>query len=243
MLSGLVQVVDQDDFAQDFYKAVGKTAHEVVQRWLGRTGVLYGDFECRCGQVVRHQGHPDACPAGCRRPDWRYRELDLVQHDPSGMLSSARIDGLVRWPSMPAGHYYLIDIKTCSLASMPRPDTGFTRDYHVAYLDQTAVYRVLLDKAEFVIDGTVFVMIPRDNPRRWVAIPVDQPDYLKTFDELVTRWRKAQRAQKTGDLREIKRDCQGRMDQPECPYHAVCWDDRATDKLFIQQIGRPPVRA
>jgi hypothetical protein len=241
MLSRVVQADEADSFARDFYTTIGKAAHEVVQRWLGRAGVLYGDYSCRCGRTVRSQGEPAECPE-CGRPSWRYQEFDLVRHDTTGLLASAKIDGLVRWPSMPADHYYLIDIKTCSLKSLPRADVGFTSEYHLHYPDQTAVYRVLLAQAGYQVDGTVFLMVPRDNPRKTTAIVVDQPDPGTTLDELVARWLAASLAGRTGDLTAIQRDCRGRLDRPDCPYHRVCWDDRATDQAFVAKIGRPPVR-
>ncbi len=239
MLGFLVDPLPPDPsggFMRDFFTEVGKTAHLVVQHWLGRLGYLYGPYRCRyCRKVQMSLGIPkvDCCPVH----NWEYTELSLKDLDPSGELSSASCDGLVRFDWMPPDTYYLIDIKTCSLKTLPKIDIGFTQPLHVDYKVQTAIYRYLLARANINVVGTAFIMVPRDAPHKTTAVLYDQPEdeYREIFDLHVSRWKRARKAAQTGDASRIRRDCKKPGDNPDCPFKNICFDRPAQEAIFKQK--------
>jgi len=234
----------RDTFARTFYVEVGHVVHAVVQSWLGQAGYLYRPFSCRvCKEEQVSLGFPKACPNGCEHPDWVYNEIDLKHLDTSGVFGSAKADGLIRFPFMKPGHYYLIDIKTCSLHTLPKAEYGFTRKLHLKYLHQTAVYSHLLSTTEDVIlDGTVFLMIPRDDPKQMTAIIYDQTNTRESiYKGAIVSANRAKDAAATGECLDVKRDCETPMDNEECPFHAQCWDRKATEAMFLKRNGKLPV--
>lgn len=235
---------EQDSFARDFYTSVGTVAHRVVQSWLGRAGYLFGPYQCRgCRNVEVALGWPKACPNGCGKPDWLYLEIDLKDADPTGEFSGAHADGLIRFDWMEPETYYLIDIKTCSLAMLPKPEYQFTSPWHQKYLHQTAIYAHLLNRSEDMhVVGTVFIMVPRDDPKQMRAIYYDQSETNgNIFREAVAKFRNAKRAAATGDTLMINRDCKKPGDNPDCPFAGICFDRSATEELFIKRNKNLPV--
>lgn len=237
---GFVMVPPPQDpdggFLRDYYTEVGKTVHKVLQNWLGRLGYLYGPYRCKyCRKVQMNLGVPkeECCPVH----NWEYTEISLKDLDPSGELSSASCDGLIHFDWMAPDTYYLIDVKTCSLSTLPKTDVGFTRDYHVDYKVQTAVYRYLLAQAGVNVVGTAFLMVPRDAPHKTTAVLYEQPEdeYRDIFDFHVSRWKRARKAAKTGNAARIHRDCKTAADRPECPFNKICFDRTAQEDLFKQK--------
>lgn len=243
-LYGADAPTDQDDFARDFYMAVGTAAHLVAQRWLGRAGYLFGPFECKhCKSVEVSQGFPEQCPSGCPDPQWIYREINLKDADPSNEFASAHADGLIRFDWMPERHYYLVDFKTCSLHTLPKAEYGLTSEWHQKYLHQTAIYAHLLSRADDMeIDGTAFVFIPRDDPKQLTAVIIDQSTtHGEIYHGAVRRARAAKKAVATGNCLAIERECQTAMDKPECPFHGPCWDRKRTAQAFQKRTGNLPI--
>jgi hypothetical protein len=231
-------------FAREFYFEVGNTVHRVVQKWLGRSGILFGPYECRrCRNIEVTLGEPKKCPTGCERPDWLYREINLKEADPSGIFASAHADGLIHFSWQEDGHYYLADFKTCSLNSLPSPEYGLVRDYHQKYLMQTGVYVHLLNRSEDMhVDGTALIFIPRDDPKKMTAIVSDQSDTNgEIYHGVVAEVRAAKAAAKTGDASNVRRMCASKDDDKECLFHKVCFDRQATKQLFVDRLKNLPV--
>ena len=239
---------EQFSFRFDFYVSMGSTAHLVYQRWLGRLGYLYGDFECvDCKHIVRgHLGWPKACPTkGCTVNQWNYIELKLHNVIKDSNLRSAHCDGLIRFPWMEENHYYLVDFKTCSIATLPDPKTRFTSEYHQKYLTQTGFYHYLLEKKGFKIDATLFIMVPRDNPAKATIISYNQASMAeRMYKAVMEEYAQAQEAAVTGDLSTIVKACHTQHDRPECPFNDLCFAKDATkelNKLFMKVHGRLPI--
>ncbi len=225
----------------DYYTSIGTLLHTILQRWMGKLGVLYGDYKCSvCKETIRGVlGEPSECSKGCKRVEWEYVELKLHEMLPTARLVSAHCDGLIRFPWMEEGHYYLMDIKTTSLGSCPSPDKRFTKDYHQRYLVQTAIYHHILTQCGFKIDGTIFWMVPRDNPRKMVGIIYDQSKTAEfVYWETVESYRTAKAAAKAGDFSEIKRSCKDVREAQfaNCPFQDTCMN-RNGDELIAQAIS------
>jgi len=249
-LQMLAEVHDDEDlptedfgFLRDYYTNVGTVVHTVFQRWLGRLGYLFGKFRCdRCKTVVWHQGWPPACAKGCKAPTWTYEEIELLEADPTGEFTSAHCDGLIRFSWMNDGEYYLVDFKTCSLATVPKPEEGFSSPRHMKYLVQLNIYRHLLERLDVNIIGTGFIMVPRDSPARTTCILYDQSETNgPVFHDTIEQWRKAKKAAAGNDATGIKRTCQTKLDNPECPFNSICFDRRAVEDVFVKRHGKLPI--
>lgn len=243
-LYGADAPTDQEDYARDFYMAVGHVAHEVTQRWLGRAGYLFGPYECKhCKSVEVSQGTPEMCPSGCPDPQWIYREINLKHADTSNEFASAHADGLIRFEWMPEHHYYLVDFKTCSLHTLPKPEYGLTSEWHQKYVYQTAIYAHLLSRADDIeIDGTAFIFIPRDDPKQLSAVLIDQSEtHAEIYHNAIKDARTAKIAAQTGETVGIRRDCKTHLDKPECPFNSACFDRDRTMNAFKKKIGKLPI--
>ena len=236
-------------FRFDYYVSVGTAVHTVYQRWLGRLGYLYGDFMCTdCKHIVRgHLGWPEKCPTkGCNINVWEYIELKLHDTIKGSDLKSAHCDGLIRFPWMEENHYYLVDFKTCSLATLPDTKTRFTNDHHMKYLTQTGFYHYLLEKRGFIIDASLFWMIPRDNPAKANIISYNQKSMAeRMYNAVMEEYAQAIEASVTGDLSGIVKGCQTQHDKPECPFNEICFNKnfglKAVNEIFMKKHGRLPI--
>ena len=221
--------------AKEFYFGVGHVAHEIVQKWLGRAGFLFGPYMCmECRVVVVSQGTPKACEQGCKRSNWKFKEINLVGADHTGLLGSAHADGLIHFDWQKPNHFYVVDVKTCNMRNLPRPEYGLTASYHKDYLHQTAIYVHLLGKSEDMhVDGTVFLFVPRDDPNQMTCVVIDQSETNEAiFQEAIGKYREAKQAAQTGDAENIARYCTKKPSDEDCPFNDLCFDRRRTIRLF-----------
>lgn len=175
-----------DNFMGRIFTSMGSAAHEVVQTYLGRCGILYGKWKCKkcyyvsspnlgtpyCGEkrLIWERGADlDGVPIGpekgpcCSGYATRYEEFALI--DPISGLKG-KCDGLI----LVAGHLYLLEAKTKATSAIVKalkvPD-----DPHIA---QATVYAEMCTPKEWGLDqeieGIAFCYIPRDYPNRMKII-------------------------------------------------------------------------
>lgn len=235
-------------FKFEFYVEVGTVVHTVYQRWLGRLGFLFGDYQClECKVMVKnHLGWPKSCPTeNCKINKWEYVEIKLHDTIKDTDLKSAHCDGLIQFPWMEENHYYLVDFKTCSLATLPDPKTRLTSAYHKKYLTQTGFYHYLLEEKGFKIDGTLFWFVPRDNPMKASIIHYNQAKMAeKMYHTIMEEYRQAKEAALTADFSDIGKACQDAFEKPDCPFHDICFSNsgkKILEKLITKTHGRLPI--
>lgn len=113
----------EEFFAMDYYTSVGTIAHEVFQRWFGRTGKLIGDWFCLCRgtktitkvvgrtkvtievpKVMKHKTTICNCPK-CGK-EMSYSELEI---DVDGL--TGHVDGVIEFEFEGKKCHIVIDYK------------------------------------------------------------------------------------------------------------------------------------
>jgi len=213
-----------DSFLKDYFTSIGDVVHKVTQKWMGRKGILYGDWECpKCSSIFRSLGIV-VCPScNC---ECTYKEFDLSDGTP---FKSVHPDGLISIKNVPG--YILMDIKTTSLAKIPKK--RFTESYHLNYLMQTAIYDHLLRLPpwNFDIVATLFLLIPRDKPLAYKSIVYKQTNSSVIYTNAVNSYHNALKSLETKNISDISGICVDRSSVSDCPWVDICFS-RHRDKLI-----------
>jgi len=174
-------IPSKEDFYSDFYTSVGTEVHLVLQRWLARTGLLYGNWRCennippskkvskvlrdndlgksikkykrKCNYFIENCTGPQTCPK-CNS-EMVYEEF--VVGDPETGLS-----GHVDACFVCNDGFIIADFKTTGVtkfAELEEPDEG--------YVEQINAYANMLSRPpyNFKIYGLGIWYIQRDSPR------------------------------------------------------------------------------
>lgn len=230
----------KDSFMEQVFTSIGNVAHDLIQTYLGREGILYGRWQCKkcywncspalgspyCGdkrlQWTRGEdldGQPigpdkSTCNNGFAT---RYREFKFK--DPiSGIEGSC--DGII----IVAGWTYILEIKTkpsgSAVKALKAPD-----DPHIA---QASTYAELCKLEDLGLTGEVagvaFCYVPRDYPHkmRFIFHPRD----ASTLNNLRVDVPEAFSMLETGKLENAKRVCptpQYGEKVRYCPYAMQCF--------------------
>jgi hypothetical protein len=226
-------------FMQDYFVSVGTTVHTVLQRWLGRAGILYGRWKCpRCSKTYEQQGV--AFCKNCNKTETgiecTYEEYDLspgtpfCSVHPDGLLVVNGLDGLV-----------LTDIKTTSLANIPKlAKEGLTKEYQLNYLLQTSIYKHLLSSTpwNFDIVATVLLFVPRDNPTRWLPLAFKQKNVASIYDTAIAEYTEATYALERGDFAKIDGLCSDVRAAKfrDCPFVDFCFSRTTKREVLVQEL-------
>lgn len=141
------------DFVLSLQSSIGTAMHSTVQRWLGKFGILFGDWSCpKCHrEKLKHLGTPI-----CKKCDLEmvYKELDL-KHQTVGVTGHP--DGILRVGSKWVG----FELKTKSQRTVDEISKPI--ETHVRF--QTACYAVLLEMVFGIkLDEYAIFYISRDTP-------------------------------------------------------------------------------
>ena len=206
-------------FIGDYYTTVGAAVHTVIQRWLGRLGVLYGDWRCRkCGNVQRQLGTPECCG---RESD--YREL-AFDGPPAG-----RCDGLLRLGDDDS--YTLLEIKS---TSRKRLEAMAKHGVPLSYELQATVYMHEARQAGYAISNVIFLLVPRDAPTRMEVVPMRPKRPKAVTAAIVAEHEATQAALKSADFSKLSGTCTAPENAPDCPYRTVCFSPSAR-ALFLDK--------
>lgn len=236
------------DFLLDVYSRTGTITHMIVQRWLGMSGVLYGDWFCpSCGKKRKGKLGTQRCKR-CKA-EMMYEELTLEHPH---LKLSGHPDGIL----FIDGKYVGFELKTKSqrvVDSMMAPI-----DTHVSY--QTACYAVMLAITKGIkLREYVIFYLSRDPPWHYKVgySPKEGEDIqdvyhrgkgdsylLKIFRfkistdiiaEEIDYIKRVIAAQKKAGNRLLKREKWGVCKKPSdpnarfCPHRHLCWSKMARD--------------
>lgn len=230
-------------FFNDFFMDLGTAIHTTTQRWLGRLGVLFGDWACEnfdCEHfhdrdddgevipVIRARFGPQKC-SNCRH------QLIYSEFKFSGK-PGGHCDGLIKLGELTPedDDFAVLEIKSAGEKAIARfKEQGLPYSYEM----QASEYTFRLRELGYNIVGVMFLIIPRDNPRGMLAMWV-QPKRVKTVHASIVRDHEACVATlETGDFSEIKPQCAKPADANGCPYEANCFAP-ISGKLFIEKADR-----
>ena len=224
----------KQSYIGDFYMNVGTAIHAATQRWLGRLGLLFGNWAC--GNVlcqlnqhddngelipaVRRRFGPQRCPE-CRR-ELVYSEFSF-RDEPTG-----HCDGLVKLGGItPADlDFALLEIKTAGKARMQE----FLRDGPpLSYKLQAIIYCHKLNAMGFNVRGVLFLFIPRDDPQGMQPIwyPIGPKKAANIHASIIDGYEAVKKALSHGGFEGISGACVEENDAYNCPYRVVCFSPDA----------------
>lgn len=216
----------RESFAKDFYTEIGTAVHTVVQRWLGRLGVLYGDWLCpKCKKLYRGNLGTVTCECGAETV---YEELSF-DGKPSG-----HCDGLIKLGDLTPGEkdFAVLEVKTTSerrLNEVIKPQ-GPPLNYRL----QATNYTHRLQQLGFNLVGVMFLFVPRDSPNKMHAIWVHPKRVKQINDAMVREYDATVEALDTGDFSALSGTCAEPADGEGCPYRPNCFSPSAK-ALFIEK--------
>ncbi len=219
---------------------VGTAVHATTQRWLGRLGVLFGDWACEnvwCEQsrnldkegevipVIRARFGPQKCP-DCKKA-CVYSEFKF-EDSPTG-----HCDGLIKLGKITPEEmdFILLEIKTASLKRIEEfKQNGIPFPYKL----QGTIYTKKLRDRGYNVLGVMFLFIPRDNPRNMWPFMFKPKNVDTIHDNLVEDHDTAKKAIGTNDYSALSPACATLEDAGDCPYRVNCFSPSA-QKIFIDK--------
>ena len=202
----------------------GTAIHAVVQRWLGKAGILFGDWVCpECSFLIKdHLGLPsEVCPDHKRELRYQERRIDY-----QGLI--LKPDGILK----PKERSILLEIKTTS--SYSYQGTKEPREKHVY---QANAYACVLRELGFDLAGAWIWYVSVDNPLRDVKSFAFSPDEKKFKDCLKTM---QMIRDKVADDRPLVMLCPKDRLDPWCIYHQICTNKKTLAELSCSTKQREP---
>ena len=225
--------IEHRDFRLDWAAEHGRTAHAVLQRWLGVAGVMFGRWRCsRCGIVLPEAGSGKVgllgpvrhCDTACEYDEY---EIDMPQIGYSG-----HCDGLL----VLQGKLLPIEMKVRNSATIVRVRTS--GPYSIDNLTQATSYRrclplqLRIPEAQFHNRVGLLYFDRADIRKRAVVTCPYQPGL---FDAEIAAQRSTQGIIERRAFNELCGFCATADDRPFCPYHNVCFSSgsaRALEQLL-----------
>lgn len=185
-----------------FYTRIGNVLHELIQSFLGLSGILWGHWTC-CGVTVLFQEGTTNCPV-CGKPR-KYLEFELDSE------LGAHVDGV----SLVFNSVF--EFKTTGSATLEKLTAPYPN--HQA---QASCYVVILNEMfDLNLDKICFVYLSRDTPKKYKVF-VRKPDKTAYADALV-QFAAAQQSLYNGTIPD--RVCSNSYEGHDraCPYVGVCF--------------------
>lgn len=210
----------RESFTKDFYTEIGTAVHTVVQRWLGRLNVLFGDWRCPSCTDVVYKGRLGTVTCDCGA-ETVYEELSFAGK-PSG-----HCDGLIKLGQLtPNEHdFAVLEVKTTSQRRLEQviKKEGMPLNYRL----QATNYTYRLRQLGYNLVGVMFLFVPRDSPRAMQALWI-HPKRVNAINEgMRTEYEKTLEALKNGDFSQLSGTCATPADGESCPYRPNCFSPSA----------------
>ena len=150
-------VEEQVDLESDFYTSVGSAAHVALQRFMGLTGHMIGDYGCPvCGHSsIRKDPYCPVCAESGKRVECEYRELEGIYSE-----VYAHGDGI-----LDLGKYglWVIDYKTTATRMLNSELLPYLKNQY-----QCAAYVPIFERVlQRPIAGFALIYVARDKPKRF----------------------------------------------------------------------------
>jgi hypothetical protein len=173
--------VIRQDFGRDYYLPAGTVFHSAIQKWLGRSGTILGDWKClHCGRTHKLQTKPDACRK-CKGTHLEYHELGGSY----GKNLHWHTDGVLKTEDI--GNW-VIDYKSTSTFAIDQHRKTQNLFPYSSNRFQIETYIPLIEKTyELPIAGWLLVYAARDSPSSYKLVVVGSAVSQKQKDALLLR--------------------------------------------------------
>lgn len=208
-----------EEYTFNFYVKIGSAVHEVVQRFLGMAGFLYGDWTC-CGVTEHLREGSKLCPV-CETPQL-YGEL--APESELGM----HVDGVT------ITYNGVTEFKTTSAANLLKLENPY--DTH---MEQATCYlRALNIQYGWNLDKLIFVYFSRDNPKEF-KVMVRRP-LPTTYTDTLEGFALAKKQLASGVLPDRVCDSVRDGHWRSCGYVGVCFSPVLEKMLVpVERLRRP----
>lgn len=177
----------QADMLGHYYVNVGTVAHEIIQRFMGRGGSIYGQWRClkKGCKGFRAISRKSKCPI-CKG-FMEYEELTVKAFK----NVSGHLDGI--WRSE-AGEYFVIDYKTSSARIIHGQKRHRMLPYHHNVAQITAYCALIELMFDIKISGWILMYVSRDSPMEVVhpegkrITDKQKARYLKRIEKWDRQW-------------------------------------------------------
>ena len=166
------------DMSGHYYVDVGTVAHEIMQRFMGRGGSIYGAWRCKAKgcKGMRAMSRKSKCPLCGKHME--YIELTVKAFK----NISGHLDGI--WKS-PAGEYFVIDYKTSSVRVIQGQKRHRMLPYHHNVMQITAYCALIELMFDIKISGWILLYVSRDSP-----MTIVHPEGARITDKQKARYLK-----------------------------------------------------
>ena len=210
----------RESFTKDFYTEIGTAVHTVVQRWLGRLNVLFGDWRCpQCTDLV-YKGRLGTVTCDCGA-ETVYEELSFAGK-PSG-----HCDGLIKLGELTPNEndFAVLEVKTTSERRLEKVIKvhGLPLNYRL----QATNYTYRLQQLGYNLIGVMFLFVPRDSPYKMQALWVHPKRVAAINKGMQAEYEQTLAALKSGDFSGLSGTCADPEDGEGCPYRPNCFSPSA----------------
>lgn len=203
-------------FRDDFYFTLGRSMHLIVQRWLGRMGLLFGYFVCPYHRKIRAKGVGPFFCSKCNT-EMLYEEIEIKTKE--GLIGHT--DGLLPY----LDGYFVFELKSIS---KERLETD-TLPYQHNLLQGNAYGIANMDKG-LNIHGVVFLYLARDthtNYKFFLLENLDRKVYNASKKDILA----VTKSIKTGRFDDVLCLCRTMEDAEDCEFRSLCFKDEIEKHL------------
>ena len=186
----LLDEFETENAMMDYYCSVGTTVHTHLQKWVGKTGKIFGDWKCNsCGHTVKKSLKYN-CPK-CKTL-MEYVELEIDYN-----IFSGHVDGLLQLPNK---KFIVYDFKTSSTRNV------YQKKFipSATHLMQVSAYGAILKRQGYDIDSLSILYVARDNPTQFAEYNIEYTKELhlhtlKFLKMQIKGFKAAIKSKETGD--------------------------------------------
>lgn len=178
----------EKNFGADYYLPVGTATHSALQKWMGHSKRIIGDWKClnsKCGKLHTFQVEPKLCSCKYRGTvKFEYEELGGKY----GKKVSWHTDGVFQKAEGP-NNYWVVDYKTTSEYALELHRKNKNVFPYLKNRFQIETYIPLIEqKYDIKLQGWMLHYAARDNPNKtWKTITVGGTITEERREELLQR--------------------------------------------------------
>lgn len=215
---GQLQGYVEESFTKDFYCSIGTETHSIVQKWLGISGFLYGNWMClKCGRFIEEGFGPvKHCGEYCVCQEYQLNYNILSGH----------CDGILEED----GEFYIMELKTISLNGLKqRIKENKPYEYHKNQVD---FYTFMAQKLKLPkpIVGYAIIYIARDNPNIIKVFKKKGVD-LNKIKQTIKLFKDTEQMLTTGNFTGVQKYCPENEIDTFCSYRSICTRPDIEDEL------------
>lgn len=232
----LLNETETEEAMMDYYCSVGTTVHSHLQKWIGKSGKIYGDWLCKNCNYTHKNTLVHICP-NCTH-HMEYVELEIEYN-----IFSGHIDGLIQQKN---GKFIVYDFKTSSTKHI------YAKKYIpvAKHLIQVCAYAAVLRKVhQMDIESVSIMYIARDNPTLIAEFNLKFTDDILDFTldflkNQIKGFKSAVKSVESGDIKhaikykmcssinEYKEEVEKFFTYDPCPLCKICFDKNALLEHF-----------